>query len=423
MGNCCSIPNHDPHPPTTNQSGSRQFVASVSNTKLSQNGNSTSLGCGNNSGQISHFFGPSSSNNTSTSLWGSENSQVSRTREEEEFPNGQILDVANLTVFTLAELRAATKNFRRDNLLGEGGFGRVYRGRIKERIGSSSGKKLTVAIKVLNSDSIQGFEEWQTEVNFLGRLPHPNLVKLLGFGREGSKLFLVYEYMKRRSLDNHIFGSASVKPLSWDTRLKIMIGAAKGLAFLHTLENRIIYRDLKPSNILLDMTYTAKLADFGLAKSIPYPHLSHVTTRIKGTSGYAAPEYLSTGHLYVKSDVYAFGIVLLEMLTGSRIRDIMHVSQPQSLQNWVKSTLLNRVKIKSTMDSRLKGKYPQKLASAVARISYKCIQTDVKVRPSMVEVVETLEKIEAANEKPADSMKQGLVPGQSNKIDSQMMVN
>ncbi|KAF1867056.1 hypothetical protein Lal_00049484 [Lupinus albus] len=333
---------------------SSQIHGSLSNTRLSLNGNSNSLGFGSNSGRITRFFGPSSSNNRSTSLWGSENNQVSPTIEEKEFPNGQILDIANLTV--------------------------------------------------LNSHSIQRFEEWQTEVNFLGRLSHPNLVKLLGLGREDSKLFLVYEFMNRGSLDNHIYGrGAGVEPLSWDTRLKIMIGAAKGLAFLHTLEKRIIYRDLKPSNILLDKLILA------LARSIPYPDQSHITTRVMGTIGYAAPEYLISGNLYVKSDVYAFGIVLLEMLTGLRIRDIiMRLSQPHSsLQNWLKSSLLNRGKMRSNMDARLEGKYPPKLALEVAQISLKCIQTNVKVKPSMVEVVERLEKIEAANEKPADSMRRG----------------
>ncbi|XP_061361556.1 probable serine/threonine-protein kinase PIX13 [Gastrolobium bilobum] len=417
MGNCWSHasgspggpPNSNTAPDPNNQSGSIQFSTVLSNTRLIQNGNSTSLG---HSGGITRFFGPSSSNNNSTgnntskSLWGSENSQSSRVRDEEEFPYGQILDSANLRVFTLAELRAATKNFGADTVLGEGGFGRVYKGWIKGRAASNRGEGLTIAIKKLNSESRQGVAEWQSEVSFLGRLSHPNLVKLLGFGREESELFLVYEFLHRGSLDNHLFGrGASVRPLSWDTRLKVMIGAARGLNFLHSLEKKIIYRDFKPSNILLDKAYTAKLSDFGLAKSVPSADQSHVSTQVVGTHGYAAPEYIATGHLYVKSDVYGFGIVLVEMLTGKRIGEIMRLCQQKSLLDWLKSNLLNRGKMRSTMDARLEGKYPQNLALQVAQLTLKCIQVDPKVRPSMKEVVETLEQIEAANEKPADNRK------------------
>lgn len=420
MGNCWSLQsgssgdhrNSNTVPNPNNQSGSVQLSAGLSNSRLIQNGNSTSLERSSHSGGISRFFGPSSSNNystgnnTSTSLWGSENSQASRVRDEEEFPQGQILDVADLRVFTLAELRAATRNFRADTVLGEGGFGKVYKGLIEDRSGKKKGEGLTIAIKKLNSGSKQGIAEWQSEVNFLGRLSHPNLVKLLGLGQEDNELFLVYEFMHRGSLDNHIFGrGANVQPLSWDARLKIMIEAARGLNFLHSLEKKIIYRDFKPSNILLDKTYTAKLADFGLARSVGSPDQSHVTTRVVGTHGYAAPEYIATGHLYVKSDVYGFGIVLLEVLTGKRIGDIMRLCQQKSLGDWVKSNLLNRGKIISTMDAKLGGKYPSKLASQVAQLALKCIQADQKVRPSMKEVVETLEKFEAANEKPADNIK------------------
>ncbi|TKY54504.1 serine/threonine-protein kinase Cx32 [Spatholobus suberectus] len=420
MGNCWSIqsgssgyhPKSNTAPNPNNRSGSIQFSAGLSNTRLIQNGNSTSLGRSSHSGGISRIFGPSSSNNystgnnTSTSLWGSENSQASRVRDEEEFPNGQILDVPDLRGFTLAELKAATRNFRDDTVLGEGGFGKVYKGLIGDRAARRRGEGLTIAIKKLDSGSSQGVAEWQSEVNFLGRLSHPNLVKLLGFGREDSELFLIYEFIHRGSLDNHLFGrGANVRPLSWDTRLKVMIGAARGLNFLHSLEKKIIYRDFKPSNILLDMTYTAKLADFGLAKSVTSPDQSHVSTHVVGTHGYAAPEYIATGHLYVKSDVYGFGIVLVEVLTGKRIGDITRLRQQMSLRDWLKSNLLHRGKIRSTMDAKLEGKYPTNLASQVAQLALKCIQAEPKVRPSMKEVVETLENFEAANDKPADNIR------------------
>nr|WIL59958.1 nodulation protein [Melilotus officinalis] len=417
MGNCLttSLQSSGDHPNSStapdnnnNPSGSFPFSAGLSNLRLIRNGNSTSLGRSSNSGGNSRLFSSnnhSTGNNTSTSFWGSENSQASRVRDE-EFPYGHILDAANLKVFTLAELKAATRNFRADTVLGEGGFGRVYKGLFKEKATSKRDEGLTIAIKKLNSDSRQGVAEWQSEVNFLGRLSHPNLVKLLGFGREDDELFLVYEFLHRGSLDNHLFGrGSSVQPLSWNRRLKIMIGAARGLNFLHSLEKKIIYRDFKPSNILLDKAYTAKLSDFGLARSVPSDDHTHVSTQIVGTCGYAAPEYIATGHLYVKSDVYGYGIVLLEILTGKRIGEITRLSQPKSLRDWLKSNLLNRGKLRSNMDAKLEGRYPPNLASQVAQLAFKCIQTEPKIRPSMKEVVETLEQIEAANEKPADNIK------------------
>ncbi|KAJ7979378.1 Protein kinase [Quillaja saponaria] len=244
----------------------------------------------------------------------------------------------------------------------------------------------------------------QSEVNFLGRLSHPNIVRLLGFGHKNGEQLLVYEFMHRGSLDNHLFGRGStIRPLSWNIRLKVMIGAANGLAFLHSLEKKIIWRDVKASNILLDESYTAKLADFGLARVGPSPDQSHVTTMVVGTYGFAAPEYLATGHLYIKSDVYGFGLVLLEVLTGKKIFDILRLRENLTLIDWVKSNLLNRTKLKTTMDSRLDGRYPLKFASQVAQLALRCILLDPKYRPSMTEVSETLEQIEAATEKPTDN--------------------
>lgn len=142
-----------------------------------------------------------------------------------------------------------------------------------------------------------------------------------------------------------------------------------------------------------------------MAKSGPSDDHTHVSTRVVGSHDYAAPEYVATGHLYVKSDVYGYGIVLLEILTGKRIGEITRLSQPKSLRDWLKSNLLNRGKLRSNMDAKLEGRYPPNLASQVAQLAFKCIQTEPKIRPSMKEVVETLESIEAANEKPADNRK------------------
>uniref|UniRef100_A0A2P2IMA0 non-specific serine/threonine protein kinase n=1 Tax=Rhizophora mucronata TaxID=61149 RepID=A0A2P2IMA0_RHIMU len=325
---------------------------------------------------------------------------ISSVNNDEAYPNGQILPTPNLRIFSFAELKSATKNFRPDIVLGEGGFGTVYKGWLDEKAPGKSGSGTVIAVKKLNSESLQGFEEWQSEVNFLGRLSHPNLVRLLGYCWEYSELLLVYEFMQRGSLENHLFGRGSVvQPLPWDIRLKIAIGAAQGLAFLHTSEKQVIYRDFKASNILLDGSYSAKISDFGLAKLGPSASQSHVTTRVMGTSGYAAPEYVATGHLYVKSDVYGFGVVLVEMLTGLRALDTNRPSGRHSLVDWIKPYLGDKRKLKSMMDSRLQGRYPSKSAFRIAQLALHCLESEPKHRPPMREVVETLERIEATNER------------------------
>ncbi|XP_077219926.1 putative serine/threonine-protein kinase PIX13 [Tasmannia lanceolata] len=325
---------------------------------------------------------------------------------EEVCVEGKILPTPNLRIFTFAELRSATKGFRPDTVLGEGGFGRVFKGWIDEKTlnPAKSGSGMVIAVKKLNSDSLQGWEEWQAEVNFLGRLSHPNLVKLLGYCWEDRELLLVYEFMPRGSLENHLFRRGSAfQPLSWSIRLKIAIGAARGLAFLHNTSEKVIYRDFKASNILLDTDHNAKISDFGLAKDGPLGSNSHVTTRIVGTSGYAAPEYVQTGHLYVKSDVYGFGVVLLEMLSGQRAIDPNRPSGQHILVDWVKPYLNNRRKLKDVMDHRLEGQYPAKGALQAAQLALRCLESEPKFRPSMKEVMETLQRIEAIKDKPNDS--------------------
>lgn len=312
--------------------------------------------------------------------------------------NGEILPIPNLKIYSFSDLKLATKSFKPDSVLGIGGFGTVYKGWVDEKTlaPTKAGTGMIVAIKKLNSESTQGFEEWQSEVNFLGRLSHPNLVKLLGYCHEDKELLLVYEFMSKGSLENHLFRrNAAIEPLSWDLRLKIAIGAARGLAFLHTSEKKVIYRDFKASNILLDGNYNAKISDFGLAKLGPSGSNSHVTTRVMGTHGYAAPEYVETGHLYVKSDVYGFGVVVLELLTGLRALDTKRPNGRQKLVDWVKPMLSNKRKLKSIMDARIEGQYSSKAAMLASRITLKCLEGDPKNRPSMKEVTNVLEQIEA----------------------------
>ncbi|KAL2348690.1 hypothetical protein Fmac_002690 [Flemingia macrophylla] len=313
-----------------------------------------------------------------------------------------------LKEFSFADLKAATKNFRPETLLGEGGFGKVYKGWLdaKTLTPTKPGSGIIVAVKRSNHQSMQGLREWQSEINFLGMISHPNLVKLLGYCCDDVEFLLVYEFMPKGSLENHLFWrNTNTEPLSWDTRLKIAIGAARGLAFLHTSEMQIIYRDFKASNILLDEDYNAKISDFGLAKLGPPAGDSHVTTRIMGTYGYAAPEYIATGHLYIKSDVYGFGVVLLEMLTGLPALDRTRSHGQQNLVEWIKPYLFDKSKWKSIMDERLEGQYSTQAASKAAQLTLKCLENDPKQRPHMKDVVETLERIQAINDRKKEHKK------------------
>lgn len=204
-------------------------------------------------GHLNTGISQTTSNTTSSDGSVSVNSHFSAASGGEAYPSGLILPIPNLRIYTFSELKAATKNFKSDTVLGEGGFGKVFKGWLEGKTPSRSGHGSVIAVKKLNSESFQGFEEWQSEVNFLGRLSHPNLVKLLGYCWEDEELLLVYEFMQKGSLENHLFGRGSaVQPLPWDIRLKIAIGAARGLVFLHTSEKQVIYRDFKASNILLD---------------------------------------------------------------------------------------------------------------------------------------------------------------------------
>ncbi|KAG5541192.1 hypothetical protein RHGRI_021148 [Rhododendron griersonianum] len=233
----------------------------------------------------------------------------------------------------------------------------------------------------------------KAEVIFLGQLRHQNLVKLIGYCCEEEERLLVYEFMPRGSLENHLFKRMSVS-LPWGTRLKIAIGSAKGLAFLHGAESPVIYRDFKTSNILLDSEFNAKLSDFGLAKMGPEGSDTHVTTRVMGTYGYAAPEYVNTGHLTTRSDIYSFGVVLLELLTGRRALDKTRPKSEQNLVDWSKPYLTSSRRLRFIMDPRLSGQYSVKGAKEMALLALQCVSLIPKDRPKMPVIIETLESLQ-----------------------------
>ncbi|KAL0701933.1 hypothetical protein Bca4012_058055 [Brassica carinata] len=262
----------------------------------------------------------------------------------------------NLKMFSLENLKAATKNFRPESMIGEGGFGQVFKGWVEENTlaPARAGVGIPIAVKKSNPDSPQGLHEWQAK----------------GDG------------------------------LTWDTRLKIAIEAAQGLTFLHNSEKSVIYRDFKASNILLDSNFNAKLSDFGLAKHGPINGYSHVTTRVMGTQGYAAPEYVATGHLYVRSDVYGFGVVLLELLTGLRALDPNRPSAQHDLVEWAKPVLNQKKKIQKLMDPRLEHKYPLLAVSKTAALILRCLEADPKNRPPMDDVLRELEIVRTIRDEP-----------------------
>ncbi|XP_034920795.1 serine/threonine-protein kinase PBL34 isoform X3 [Populus alba] len=324
-------------------------------------------------------------------------SSTSNVESSPSTPNiGEELKVSSqLRKFSFNELKSATRNFRPESILGEGGFGCVFKGWINEN-GTAPvkpGTGLSVAVKTLNHDGLQGHKEWLAEVNYLGDLLHPNLVKLIGYCIEDDQRLLVYEFMPRGSLENHLFRTGSL-PLPWSVRMKVLLGAAKGLTFLHEeTERPVIYRDFKTSNILLDADYNAKLSDFGLAKDGPEGDKTHVSTRVMGTYGYAAPEYVMTGHLTSKSDVYSFGVVLLEMLTGRRSMDKHRPNGEHNLVEWAQPHLDERRRFYRMIDPRLEGRFSIKGAQKAIQLAAHCLNRDPKARPLMSDVVEALKPL------------------------------
>ncbi|KAG6493784.1 hypothetical protein ZIOFF_048787 [Zingiber officinale] len=318
------------------------------------------------------------------------------------------LFVNSAQTFTLRELAAATGNFRSECFLGEGGFGRVYRGRLE-----STGQ--LVAVKKLDKNGLQGNREFLVEVLMLSLLHHANLVNLIGYCADGDQRLLVYEYMPLGSLEDHLHDLPPEKePLNWITRMKIAAGAAKGLEYLHDKASPpVIYRDLKTSNILLDKGFHPKLSDFGLAKLGPVGDQSHVSTRVMGTYGYCAPEYALTGQLTVKSDVYSFGVVLLELITGRKAIDSTKPHAEQNLVSWVgflyffyglpdfhglmpscyslweivRPIFKDRKRLPGLADRKLRGRFPMRGLHQALAVASMCIQEDAAARPIIADVV------------------------------------
>ncbi|KAL4575222.1 hypothetical protein LXL04_022064 [Taraxacum kok-saghyz] len=300
----------------------------------------------------------------------------------------------NIRIFTFSELKSATRNFSRALIIGEGGFGCVYRAVLRD----GSNKKIDCAVKQLGRRGLQGHKEWITEVNVLGFVDHPNLVKLIGYCAEdderGIQRLLVYEYMPNRSVQDHLSTRVQT-PIPWLTRLKIAQDSARGLAYLHEeMEFQIIFRDFKSSNILLDENWNAKLSDFGLARLGPSEGLSHVSTAVVGTIGYAAPEYIQTGRLTYKSDVWSYGVFLYELITGRRPLDLNRPKNEQKLLDWVRPHISQDLKkFKQILDPRLDGNYSLKSAQKLAAVANKCLLKQPRMRPRMSQVLEMVNGI------------------------------
>ncbi|RHN81022.1 putative protein kinase RLK-Pelle-Extensin family [Medicago truncatula] len=292
------------------------------------------------------------------------------------------------------DLREATNNFEPASVLGEGGFGRVFKGVLNDGT--------AVAIKRLTNGGQQGDKELLVEVEMLSRLHHRNLVKLVGYysNRDSSQNLLCYELVPNGSLEAWLHGPLGINcSLDWDTRMKIALDAARGLAYLHEdSQPCVIHRDFKASNILLENNFHAKVADFGLAKLAPEGRVNYLSTRVMGTFGYVAPEYAMTGHLLVKSDVYSYGVVLLELLTGRKPVEMSQPTGQENLVTWARPILRVKEQLEELADPRLGGRYPKEDFFRVCTIAAACVAPEANQRPTMGEVVQSLKMVQRITE-------------------------
>ncbi|GAV79260.1 Pkinase domain-containing protein [Cephalotus follicularis] len=285
--------------------------------------------------------------------------------------------------FTLRDLQFATNLFSAENVIGEGGYGIVYKGRL------INGTE--VAVKKLLNNLGQAEREFRVEVEAIGHVRHKNLVRLLGYCIEGVNRMLVYEYVNNGNLEQWLHGGMAHHGfLTWEARMKVILGTAKALAYLHeAIEPKVVHRDIKSSNILIDDEFNAKVSDFGLAKLLDSGE-SHITTRVMGTFGYVAPEYANSGLLNEKSDIYSFGVLLLEAVTGRDPVDYGRPANEVNLVEWLKMMVGTR-RAEEVVDPNLEIKPSTRALKRALLVALRCVDPEADKRPKMSQVVQMLE--------------------------------
>lgn len=311
--------------------------------------------------------------------------------------------------FSYDELAQVTNGFSQKNLLGQGGFGCVYKGVLAD------GRE--IAVKQLKIGGSQGEREFKAEVEIISRVHHRHLVTLVGYCISEQHRLLVYDYVPNNTLHFHLH--APGRPvMTWETRVKVAAGAARGIAYLHEdCHPRIIHRDIKSSNILLDNSFEALVADFGLAKIAQELDLNtHVSTRVMGTFGYMAPEYATSGKLSEKADVYSYGVILLELITGRKPVDTSQPLGDESLVEWAKPLLSQAIENEEfgeLVDPRLGGNFIAAEMFRMVEAAAACVRHSAARRPKMSQVVRALDTLEEASD-----ITNGMRPGQSQVYDS-----
>ncbi|XP_020235640.1 probable receptor-like protein kinase At1g80640 [Cajanus cajan] len=284
-------------------------------------------------------------------------------------------------VIDYKQIEKATGNFKEINILGEGGFGCVYKAHLDDN--------LDVAVKKLHCENQHAEQEYENEVDLLSKIQHPNVISLLGCSSNDDTRIIVYELMHNGSLETQLHGPSHGLALTWHLRMKIALDTARGLKYLHEhCYPAVIHRDLKSSNILLDTKFNAKLSDFGLAITNGSQDKNNI--KLSGTLGYVAPEYLLDGKLTDKSDVYAFGVVLLELLLGKKPVEKLAPAQCQSIVTWAMPQLTDRSKLPNIVDPVIKNTMDLKHLYQVAAVAVLCVQPEPSYRPLIADVLHSL---------------------------------